>query len=59
MNTMVKPIDDAGGALSCLRAVFASIESGELRADTDEIAYLRGAIAALEGLAEPVSKAGH
>lgn len=36
------------GALDKLRALLALVESGELPAETDQVAFLRGAVAVLE-----------
>lgn len=36
-----------------LRAVLASVELGELAAESDQVAWLRGVIAGLEAVSQP------
>ncbi|MDQ2706850.1 MAG: hypothetical protein M3Z25_04110 [Actinomycetota bacterium] len=46
------PGPDVRGTAERLRAVLAAIEAGDLPAEVDQVAYLRGAVAALEQVAE-------
>lgn len=43
---------DLTDAVESLRAVLAAIDAGEITADLDHVAYLRGAVAALTALAK-------
>lgn len=52
---MTAPTPDPAAVASSLRAVVAAIESGEVEARPDEVAYLTGAADALERLSSKPS----
>jgi hypothetical protein len=44
--------DDLAGAAECLRVVLAGTDAGEIPAELDQVAYLRGAVDTLAMLVE-------
>ena len=55
----VSEADGPGEASGQLREVLAAVEAGELEAEPDQVAYLRGAADALAMLAGRVSMSTH